>query len=106
MSFANEFRLTANSCEQTSKETNRYRTRCVYHKNMWLLKDGCTLQPKHVDALRPIVKFAGGKLVCIKMFQRKLTILSELCVRASNRCFALDVEVLMEQAARGKFGDG
>ena len=76
-------------------------TLCMYSK--YVAPWRCTLQSKRVEALRLIVQLAGDKTVCVRKLQGKGTVVSELCVRASNRCCAWDVEVLMKQAARGTF---
>ena len=54
-----------------------------------------------MEALKVIVHLAGDEIVCVRKLRGKGTIISELWVRASNRCCAGDVVGLMERAARG-----
>jgi hypothetical protein len=38
--------------------------------------DGCSLQPKSVGAVKPIVKLVGNKFVCIRQLHGKCTVLN------------------------------
>jgi hypothetical protein len=101
-SFTINIGLTANSCKQTNKRTKPIQnTLCISSKCVAPWR--CTLQSKHVEGLRLIVHLAGDKIVCVRKMQREGIIVSELCIRASKRCCAWDVEVLVKQAARRTF---
>ena len=43
---------------------------------LWFLEDGCSLQSKHLIAVKPIVQLVGNKLVGVRQLQGKCETLS------------------------------
>jgi len=50
---------------------NNLYTCCTRLQQLQPPVDGCSMQPKCVGAIKPIVKLLGNKLVCIRQLHRK-----------------------------------